>query len=538
MLDNLLKDKRFLTAALKYTAAKTASKNITDVYISFLKLAASGELKEMLSLPQTRIKDILLSLVDYESKKASLRKVLDEFKPIFLYVATENLKDPNVEDRVIDFMQFKYVDYMVDTFLQKYNGKDAKNFELLPSILAVKKLATEQIAKKQNVDRAKGRGTSLEGLSEEFGAQFGKEDAPTEKPEISKGDINALEDLLKAALDKPSADLSKHVIGEHFLEKIKDIKDKSNAGQDVSLETDQLFEKAADFLSVKIRGFDPLRTKKYNVKEKNKLPKKSMSEIDQMIHASDINKFIDEIANYGIDQTYLKPPTGLQKVLNGGNPNLAKNILKSLIQTHVAMATADFYKVSIPGSEPRAQGGYAPMPFGRLLHLVILDNLKDLAQNPEELDELVMKALGAVNIELNRRGDYEYPTNAIKFVSSHAPKLALYGLIEKFKNEDYGGSLANLSPEDVKNMAYKISNILHNSESAHLPHAPAKDKYQNYILSLNKTSKDEVMNEVKQAIQNAVDKETPLTKQEDTQKSEIKESSLSILIKKYASIKI
>lgn len=533
MYSKIFNDKKFLSDCLKFASTKTASKNITDVYIEFFKLAAeAGGMSEMLDLPNKQIREILGRPVGYEEKKYELQKILKDNLGLINYIASEKTKSrPDVEEKVTEFISLSFIDYMLNSFLEKYQGNQSKDFTLSGAINGAIAQASKIINQKAITDKKKKE--SLEERQEAVGEQFA---APEQKMfQVESGgelpaskQINEIKKLFQIAYSNTAVPLLGIYLRNLFGERLKLLEEANNSGKNISEDIDQLKSDIESFFNQQY-----YKKKYYSGEDKRKGQKQefTLQEFEkQFLQDSDLKKELDDISKYVINSMHYEMPKSFRDALKDpSNRQLIEIVIKQLIFAFVIRYTTLHHGVSLPGSGKRTSRGVEKAAFGRDILKPLIENAFASLDDPELQEQMVYKALSIVG--KTEFGEFK----STDYTTDHAGYMALHGMIEK-ERHNRGGSFAGMDGNDVNKLMEKIYQTLHNTESGHMPHLMRRENNPAFFtLKKPSDSETEIKNNIKNEIQKIVNIDSgSQTSTENTTIENKKESALQTLIKKYA----
>jgi len=529
MYSRIFNDKKFLSDCLKFASTKIASKNITDVYLEFLKLAAKGKFEEMLNLPNSQIKEILGRPEPYEAKKNELQKILKDNIGLINYVATEKAYTPEIQAVVGDFIAFKFIDYMINSFFVKYNGREAQNFNLSGTINGL----LDQAKKINEFSKMKKKDVSLD---EQIGEKNNTLKDKLVSPEISVPQeelsdserLEKLKSLYLSGITNEDVPLLGVYLSNLFGERLNNIVKNHEQGEYIGDDLDSLDKDIQQFLSQHY-----YKKKYYTKKDKRKSQKQefSLQEFEkQFLQDSDLIRELNDIAKYVLEsENYKLPKPFLDALKDPANKLIVETLIKQLIFAFVIRYTALHNGVSLPGSGKRHVQGVdkaAKIALGRDLLKPLTENaFKTIISDPEIQQQMIDKALSIVGkYEL---GEYK----STDYITDHALYMALHGLIEKERQNR--GSFKNMNENEIGELTNSIYNKLHNLEGGHMPHLMRRESNPAFFtIKKPSESEPEIRKNIENEIRQVVLKENETSIPNETEN--IKESYLKNLIQKYA----
>jgi len=530
-MNNLIfKNKQFLQECLKFASTKTSSKNATDIYVEFIRLAQSDSLMEMLKLPELQIKEVLSRLSDYEDKQYELREILEKNLGLINYRAYERIKHmpEDLKDVLAAWMEDNFVKYMVNVLLKKYNGKEKhKDFSLNGAINGAINSAISY-ASRQKINR-KLRNTNLQEL-EEKGIQFRSENPEEESgQEISidpTEQLNYLQELLNQLYKQPDLTLTAAQIKNKFQFKLDDLKDKFKKGKNI-------FHQLTDTRNELQKFQNDLANKSaYLYKDTETKRSMPLQEFEQkFLKDAELMKKAKEIAESVIESPHFKLPSffGLTKADEQKKRAIIFGI-ENLIIAWLIKQTAKSANVPISGTGRREQGGSTKADFGKDFLVPLMEiNAHKLEGIPDVQKAIVNEALLLFGKYDKYDKSYKQEHHKTKTVGN----LALHGMIEQERKRRNGFS--NLTDADIEQIVNNIFLTLHDTNKAHIPHSHVNPANQSqYLLKYPDEDEQEIKNNIRKEILNIAHKEEEAKNSENLPNSNTKESALNILIRKYA----
>jgi hypothetical protein len=526
-MNNLIfKNKQFLQECLKFASTKTSSKNATDIYVEFIRLAASGGFNEMLKLPELQIKEVLGRLGKYEDKKYELRKILKDNLGTLSYIAFERTEQQpaEVKDKLSEWFSHNFVDYMIGTLLEKYNGSNSKNFALSGAINGAINNAIQNV----NKLKLKKKDFYVEDLAEK-GVQLISEVPEEETSQEISSDpneqINFLQELLNQLYKQTDLTLTAIKIRTKYQSKIDNLRLKLSKGEDI-------FDQLTD-TRIGLQKFQEDLKEKSAYLYKDEQAKRSMPIQDferEILKDSELMKKAKEIAENVIES----PNFTLPKFFGLTNdPKRKQTIIfaiENLIIAWTIKQTAQTFGVPISGAMRREQGGSAKADFGKDFLVPLMEiNAHKIEENPEAQKAIINEALLLFGKYDKYDKSYKQEHHKTKTVGN----LALHGMIEQERKRINGFS--NLTDADIEQIVNNIFLTLHDTNKAHIPHSHVNPANQSqYLLKYPDEDEQEIKNNIRKEILNIAHKEEEAKNSENLPGSNTKESALNILIKKYA----
>ncbi len=500
MLEFLSKDKNLLNNLIKIAQKQSKSNKVSDVFTELIKIAQS----DFLSKPQSQIIDELSGFGDYEKKKNALRRILENNLSLFSMHLLQKANTDEIRDALVQFMPNKFVDYAVDTYLAKYNGRNAFDFNLEKFLNGTLKTATEfsklQALKKTKIDRSttempkdiKGQQVDVK----DTGALNAIEMIESGTTEESDSKTLALEKIFSQVLNDPRQDILSFYVLNDFIPTFKNIKSKvdSSVGReavDAELELDKFYEGVLKFIKSNIK--DPKRIYEQRGQKREFTLQDVQNEVDTAAEAMNLDQIVDKI----LESPYYKLP----KFTKNFDPILVKETIKALVKSVVIMNTKSRLSVPFAQYTIGAQGGRRPVSQIEVVHRLIEKGLSNLIKDPEALKEVSRKALMLLGSSVDETGAITHKkkdyTDYALF--QHVTPMIISGLMKNAEDE-MGVDFARMTPEQQQEVKDKI----HRTIFPYLPHAykePGKPAFvrQEYTDDLEQATKEYILERLQRA---------------------------------------
>jgi len=519
MLNKYTKNKDIFSFCLKYASTQTKSKAPTEIYFTFLKLAAGGDLEEkMLNLTESRIREKLMECRNreqYEEKKEDLRKDLESgLEAMAIYISLKATTE-SIADRAIDYLYGKFIDNTIENILPEYIFGKKKEYELKLALNGLLNQAYQnnKLLGTSNSDEEKlNRATqSIQANEEQFGAQL---TAPSTEQQLdgkfeksTEENITELKNIFYSVMKDPKQDVLSYYVEEGLLPKFEALQKKyfiaDTPQEKASAEEDlrEFYNNAREFIS-----------KSFNARIKNPKTGKphnlSQFELQNMLNAAVDRLNLQDLSERIIKQEFHQLPLRLRRLVDE-HPEFVKAAIQSLIKTKLIYNTKDELDAPLAAAEAASQKtiidpetgmeikekkqgrgglGRGPLDETKFLFHLLTKNIRSMSIDNEQKENFLKQALNLLE------GTYSTPTaeNPVakpmvqggrekgstlrKGLYQHTTPLTYAGLMHRYQ-EQMGEDFGNISPEQHQKMVDEIYDITHNRESAHLPHAAKSGEY-------------------------------------------------------------
>lgn len=519
MLNKYTKNKDIFSFCLKYASTQTKSKAPTEIYFTFLKLAAAGDFEEkMLNLTESRIQETLgycRNPEQYEKNKKYLRKDLESgLEAMAIYIRLK-AKTESIADFAIKYLYEKFIDNTIENILPKYIFDKSKKFELKGVLNGLLNSAYQntKLLETSRSDEAKlNRATqSIQDKEEQFGAQL---TAPSTEQQLddkfkksTEENITELKNIFYSIMKDPKQDVLSYYVEEGLLPKFEALQKKyfvaDTPQEKASAEEDlrEFYNYAQGFIS-----------KSFNARIKNPKTGKphnlSQFELQNMLNAAVDRLNLQDLSERIIKQEFHQLPLRLRRLVDE-HPEFVKAAIQSLIKTKLIYNTKDELDAPLAAAEAASQKttidpetgmeikekkqgrgglGRGPLDETKFLFHLLTKNIRSMSIDNEQKENFLKQALNLLE------GTYSTPTaeNPVakpmvqggrekgstlrKGLYQHTTPLTYAGLMHRYQ-EQMGEDFGNISPEQHQKMVDEIYDITHNRESAHLPHAAKSGEY-------------------------------------------------------------
>jgi len=521
MLNKYTKNKDIFNFCLKYASTQTKSKAPTEIYFTFLKLAAAGDFErkmlEDLNLTEKRIRETLgycRNPEQYKKNKEYLRKDLESgLQAMAIYIRL-NAKT-EIADRAIDYLYGKFIDNTIENVLPDFLFVKKKEYELKLALNGLLNRASKDttLLGTSNSDEAKlNRATqSIQANEEQFGAQL---TAPSTEQQLdgkfeksTEENITELKNIFYSIMKDPKQDVLSYYVEEGLLPKFEALQKKyfvaDTPQEKASAEEDlrEFYNYAREFInkSFNERIRNPKTGKPHNL---------SQFELQNMLNAAVERLDLEDLSERIIKQNFHPLPLRLKRLVDE-HPEFVKAAIQSLIKTKLIYNTKNELDAPLAAAEgatqkttidpetgmeikEKKQGrgglGRGPLDETKFLFHLLTKNIRSMSIDNEQKENFLKQALNLLE------GTYSTPTaeNPVakpivqggkekgstlrKGLYQHTTPLTYAGLMHKYQ-EQMGEDFGNISPEQHQKMVDEIYDITHNRESAHLPHAAKSGEY-------------------------------------------------------------
>jgi len=365
MLNKYTKNKDIFNFCLKYASTQTKSKAPTEIYFTFLKLAAGGDLEEkMLNLTERRIREKLMECRNreqYDKKKEDLRKDLESgLEAMAIYISLK-AKTESIADRAIDYLYGKFIDNTIENILPEHIFGKKKEFELKGALNGLLNLAYQnnKLLGTSRSDEAKlNRATqSIQANEEQFGAQL---TAPSTEQQLdgkfeksTEENITELKNIFYSIMKDPKQDVLSYYVEEGLLPKFEALQKKyfiaDTPQEEASAEEDlrDFYKKAKEFIdksfNEKIRN--PITGKPHNL---------SQFELQNMLNAAVERLNLEDLSERIIKQEFHPLPLRLRRLVDE-HPEFVKAAIQSLIKTKLIYNTKNELDAPLAAAEGATQ---------------------------------------------------------------------------------------------------------------------------------------------------------------------------------------
>ncbi len=500
MLEFLSKDKKLLNDLIKIAQKQSKSSKVSDVFTELFKIAQT----DIFSRPQSQIIDVLSGFGDYEKKKNELRKILEDNLSLFSMHLLQKANTDETRDVLVKFMPSKFVDYTVNSYLERYNGRKAFDFNLEKFLNGTLKTATEfsklEANKKTKIERSTSempkdiKGQQID--VKDVGALDAINQIDSGVTEDSDSKSLALEKIFSQVLNDPKQDILSFYTLNDFLPTFQNIKGKINTstGRDAveaELELDKFYENVVDFIKKNIQ--DPKRIYEQKGQKREFTLQDVQQEVDNAADSMNLDAIVDKI----LQSPYYKLP----KFTKNFDPELVKETIKALIKSVVIMNTKARLNVPLAEYNIRAQGGRRPVSQIEIVHRLIEKGLKNTISDPEALEATMRKALVLLGSKMDESGAITHKKKDFTDYAlfQHVTPMVISGLM-KNAEEEMGVDFARMTPEQQQEVQDKI----HSTIFPHLPHAqkePGKPafKQQRYTQEIEQLTKEFILERLRRA---------------------------------------
>jgi hypothetical protein len=508
-------NKSFFKKCMKLAYQKTASQNTTDIFINFIKIAqrSKEEIKEKLYLVSERINDAKSSFLSDDEKEERVSQILKNNAVIIYEYINAFALNEELKDRALDYLGKRFFQEAPKKLLDL-----GEPVELIGWLNGLLNTAFRQVKQKDKSDAARKKEN---------------EEKATQKlqslPQSTSFDENLpideqIDEITEKLKELSEKDLYVQIPLLSFIKNFENLKNKFNLGENIQSE----FQSEKQFLNVFLNN--------YFLKHGKMVDDEIKFKLNEMLKTSFWNE-IDDLAEHLLNFEYASLSKNLIE-LSEADRRLAKLVISNIIKASIIMDTAAHNEIPISKVfREELAGKGVPKKTHILNHVfapLIEIELRKLEQDPEKLKTLLEKAMNAMAYGKEER---EKGSKAYHHVVRKVPLFLLRSELAKARQEEFGGSLANLTEDQIVNLAEVILNKLHNIEKAHIEGAlPGANKF-NYmkvpVQGQEETIKNSIIDEIKRIKNEDVEK---LSKNETSSSEKL--SSLQILLKKYASYKI
>jgi len=519
MLNKYTKNKDIFNFCLKYASTQTKSKAPTEIYFTFLKLAAAGDFEEkMLNLTESRIQETLgycRNPEQYEKSKKYLRKDLESgLEAMAIYIRLK-AKTESIADFATKYLYEKFIDNTIENILPKYIFDKSKKFELKGALNGLLNSAyknTKLLETSRSQEAKLNRATqSIQEKEEQFGAQL---TAPSTEGQLddkfkksTEDNITELKNIFYSIMKDPKQDVLSYYIEEGLLPKFKALQKKYFVA-DTPQEKSSAEEDLREFYNY-AQGFIG---KNFNARIKNPKTGKphnlSQFELQNILNAAVEKLNLEDLSERIIKQEFHQLPLRLRRLVDE-HPEFVKAAIQSLIKTKLIYNTKDELDAPLASAEGASQKttidpetgleikekkqgrgglGRGPLDETKFLFHLLTKNIRSMSVDNQQKENFLRQALNLLE------GTYSTPTaeNPVakpivqggrekgstlrKGLYQHTTPLTYAGLMHRYQ-EQMGENFGNVSPEQHQKMVDEIYDIAHNRESAHLPHAAKSGEY-------------------------------------------------------------
>ena len=465
MLDKYTKNKDIFNLCLKYASTQTKSKAATDIYLTFLKLAAAGDIEDkMLSLTENRIKETLgycRNLEQFEkNKKYLIRDLESGLDAMAMYIrihaktkylskdiaagASErilNEKAQEIIDLATTYLSTKFVDNAIKNILPKYIYPNANDFQLkavLNGLIneAYRNSKLEETSNKlQSKMQRKLReeGQSIESAEEGYEAGAGgfqlvdpKSEQYFESKNVDKSteeSLVELKNIFQAIIKDPKQDVLSYYVEEGLLPKFELLRKNyyiANTPQEKA-DSEQKLREFYDYA----QGFiaKNFSEKIWNPKEKRH-HNLSQAELQNMLKTTVEKLNLEDLSERIIKQEFHQLPLRLRRLVDE-HPEFVKAAIQSLIKTKLVYNTKDELDAPLAAAEgasrkttidpetgqeikEKTQGrgglGRGPLDETKFLFHLLTKNIRSMSIDNEQKENFLRQALALLE------GSYSTPT--------------------------------------------------------------------------------------------------------------------------------
>ena len=514
MLDKYTKNKDIFNFCLKYASSQTKSKAATEIYFTFLKMAAAGDFEEkMINLTESRIQETLgycKNAEQYEKNKKYLIKDLESgLEAMDIYLRLRS-KTEGITDYATRYLSEKFIDNAIENILPKYIFDKSKQFSLKGVLNGLLSMAAQWSQKSET--KKDYRQQSIEGGEEQFGSQLSDpkaeqhlNDKPIEKS--TEEYLTELKNIFYAIMKDPTQDVLSYYVEEGLLPKFEILRKKYYTA-DTSQEKANSEQKLREFYDY-ARAFI---SKNFNEKIWNPKTGKhhnlSQFELQNMLNAAVDRLNLEDLSERIIRQEFHQLPLRLRRLVDE-HPDFVKAAIQSLIKTKLIYNTKDELDAPLAAAEgatqkitidpetgleikEKKQGrgglGRGPLDETKFLFHLLTKNIRLMSIDNEQKENFLKQALALLE------GTYSTPTaeNPVskpivqggrekgstlrKGLYQHTTPLTYAGLLDRYK-EQAGETFGNLTNEQKQQIIDQFYQDVHNRESAHLPHSAKMGEY-------------------------------------------------------------
>lgn len=469
-MDNIVMNKYVLEYLMKQAQAQSKTLKVSAVFETFVKLSQDyvSELKKIEQNIPSIQEDLFYALVSKryndDQRREIIEKIIRQNENNFYIYLLSKARTPEIQDALNTYYP-KFSSNMVNKIMD-YKGEKARTFELKGLLNGVLANAT-MYAKGKKINQTE-RGKKEQGLETETGKDGNKMEsnyASEEKsPEqalidaeeaLEKGPkaegVEAFEDMIEAILNDPSEDILALYLEGKTIPEFKEIKARLSAasGRELAQAEADFYQ----FMKETTQYIEANMGAKRKYEQRGAIRENTLRDVQQYVNEAFKKLDIDELANNILaSQFYTLPRWAKEK-----NPDIIKEIIKSLIKSTMIVNMKDALGVSLP--QATAEGkGRRRLAHIDLMYSILVRSLRKLQQDPDEQQKLIREAAKMIGTTFNKASE---PIHADKSALNyplfmHATPMVLSGIFnqEASRMGETFNTLSGAEAEDLINRVY------------------------------------------------------------------------------------